>query len=77
MFNPVRVLALAVIKQAMIDYRNGVGEEKMIAAKFLAGDGKEILAALGFRPALIDEFLANPASFGTLRSELGEGKGRG
>jgi hypothetical protein len=67
--NPLRVLALAVVKQAMLDYRNGGGTEKSSAASFLATDGKAIWEALGFRPSLIDEFLANPGSFGSLRSE--------
>jgi hypothetical protein len=67
--NPLRVLALAIVKQAMLDYRNGGGTEKSSAASFLATDGKAILGLLGFRPSLVDEFLANPGSFGSLRCE--------
>jgi hypothetical protein len=67
--NPLRLLALAVVKQAMLDYRNGADVQRESAVGFLATGGKEILSALGFRPSLLDDFLANPGSFGSLRSE--------
>jgi hypothetical protein len=67
--NPFRVLALAIVVQAMRDYRNGGGTKKSSAASFLATDGKAIIELLGLRPSLIDEFLSDPARFGSLRYE--------
>jgi hypothetical protein len=74
--SPIRVLAVAVIRQAMLDYRNGFGAERMSSAGFLAGEGKEIWEALGFRPSLIDEFLANPSGVRGERSEPSGGRGK-
>jgi|DewCreStandDraft_4_1066084.scaffolds.fasta_scaffold13453_4 hypothetical protein len=67
--NPLRVLVVAVIRQAMLDYRDGHGSERMAAASFLATEGKEILEELGYRPSLIDDFLANPNVGARMRNE--------
>jgi len=64
MSNPVRVLALAVLRQAMIDYQRCIGHERRDAELFLRGEGRKLWVALGLDEELLDEFLAGEVKVG-------------
>jgi len=62
--NPIRELALAVIRQAMIDYYRYSGDVKSNAELYLRGEGRELWIALGFEEEFLDDFLDNPNEVG-------------
>jgi hypothetical protein len=61
MSNPIYILALAVVKQAMIDYYRSYGHERRDAELFLRGEGRKLWLALGLDEEVLDEFLENPS----------------
>jgi hypothetical protein len=64
MSNPMRVLAIAIIRQAMIDYCRSYGHERRDAELFLRGEGRKLWCALGFDEEFLDEFLERPNEVG-------------
>ena len=57
MSDPVRVLAIAIIRQALVDYQKGPGRRKRDAERFLRGEGRKLWIVLGFKEEHLDEFL--------------------
>jgi len=64
MSDPVRILAIAIIRQALVDYQKGPGRRKRDAERFLRGEGRKLWIVLGFKEEHLDEFLDDPKRIG-------------